>query len=693
MSLKSTSLSCLRIAQSVINEPPRKSGAELLFRCPRHDDQRPSLSVNTAKNVWMCGPCGKGGTGWQLAAFLFDLSPDDKRGVTERLRERGLLNSSRKVVATYDYTDESGKLLFQVVRYQPKDFRQRRPDGKGGWSWDLEGVRRVLYRLPDLTAAQDVLILEGEKDADRARSLGFSATCNSGGAGKWQPEYSESLRGKRVCSIADADESGRKHARDVATSFVGKAESVKMLELPGAKDLSEWLERGGTAKALRSLIDAAPEWKPRNLKLGALLDSLAAYIRRFVFLSEAQVGVVALWVAHTHAFEAADTTPYLDINSPEKRSGKTRLEEVLETLVFNPWLTGRVTAAVLTRKVDAESPTLLLDESDAAFGGEKEYAEALRGILNTGHRRGGKASCCVGQGASISYKDFSTFCPKAIAGIGKLPPTVADRSIPIRLKRVAPGERVERFRVREVKGEAEGLKTDVAAWAEVNIEQLREARPELPTELNDRQQDGAEPLLAIADAAGGEWSQKARRALIELCAEGRGGDDSIGVRLLADIQEILTESEKKEKRKRERIASAELVDALREIEDSPWGEWSKGKPLTTHGLARLLRPFGILPRLTRENGVFRGYFRDDFADAFSRYPRLQTVQPLQGNIDAAPSDFQSVTPVTIRKSETTTKNAGCNGVTLEKGGTGETEVETASSAPRIFFAEDEEVSV
>jgi hypothetical protein len=125
----------------------------------------------------------------------------------------------------------------------------------------------------------------------------------------------------------------------------------------------------------------------------------------------------------------------LAITSAEKESGKTRLLEVFETLVANPWFTGKVSAAVLTRKIDAQHPTLLLDESDAAFGGDKEYAEALRGVLNTGHRKGGKSSCCVGQGANTTFRDFSTFCPKAIAGIGKLPDTVAGRAISVRLKR------------------------------------------------------------------------------------------------------------------------------------------------------------------------------------------------------------------------------------------------------------------
>jgi hypothetical protein len=278
-------------------------------------------------------------------------------------------------------------------------------------------------------------------------------------------------------------------------------------------------------------------------------------------LSLSQARVVVLWIAHTHTIDAADATPYLAITSAEKQSGKTRLLEVGELLVAGAWLTGKVSAAVLIRKIDSEQPALLLDESDAAFAGEKEYAEALRGVLNTGHRRGGKASCCVGQGTKITFKDFSTFCPKAIAGIGNLPDTVADRSIPIRLKRAARGEHVERFRRRDVEAESAGLRGRLEAWSAVTVENLRAARPVLPDALTDRQQDGAEPLLAIADLAGGEWPETARLGLIELCGEAQADDQSTGVRLLADIRGIF------QSRNVDRIPSAELAAALAEMHD------------------------------------------------------------------------------------------------------------------------------
>jgi hypothetical protein len=163
-------------------------------------------------------------------------------------------------VATYDYCDNSGKLLYQVVRYAPKDFRVRRPAPRGGWIWSLNGARRVLYHLPEVVAATTVVLCEGEKDCETAQKLGLVATCNQGGAGKWCDDYTKSLTGKHVSIIADADEPGRKHARNVAAALHGKAVSVKVVELLPAKDLTEWVDQGGTIDQLQKILDSAPEW-------------------------------------------------------------------------------------------------------------------------------------------------------------------------------------------------------------------------------------------------------------------------------------------------------------------------------------------------------------------------------------------------------------------------------------------------
>lgn len=234
---------------------------------------------------------------------------------------------------------------------------------------------------------------------------------------------------------------------------------------------------------------------------------------------------------------------------------------------------------------------------------------------------GGQASCCIGKGADV--KDFGTFCAKAIAGIGQLPDTVADRSIPIRLHRKAAKESVERFRRRGIEPAAEELKGRLRiCFPDELIGALRDARPDLPDELSDRQQDGAEPLLAIADAAGKDWPKRARSALLEILGCTSARDESIGVRLLADIQEIFGTADK--------LRTEDLINGLVLIETSPWAEWSHGKPITAHGLARILRRYDITPHHVRDGEkTWRGYIRESFDEAWERYLGRKTAETAQ----------------------------------------------------------------
>ena len=333
-------------------------------------------------------------------------------------------------------------------------------------------------------------------------------------------------------------------------------------------------------------------------------------------LSDQQAQACALWVAHTHAFAAAEATPYLNITSAVKQCGKTRLLEVLEPIVATPWLTGRVSPAVLTRRVDGETPTLLLDESDAAFHHRSESAEALRAILNSGYRRSGVCSICVGTGAGLTYRDFSTFCPKAIAGIGALPDTVADRSIRISLKRRAAHETVERFRQRDAVRNAPPLCARLVVWKRSGVEALGGAAPDLPADLSDRAADVWEPLIAIADLAGDDWSGRARRVATALSGTVSVDDDAVSIRLLQDVRLVFRD---------ETIGSAELVHRLVGLEDRPWADWTGGRAITQASVARLLRPFGIRPlKLRFGKTTANGYTKRMFEDAWLRYlPRRE----------------------------------------------------------------------
>jgi hypothetical protein len=216
--------------------------------------------------------------------------PDDDNVV--RLNKR---SGKRSEEATYDYTDELGELLYQVVRYKPKDFRQRRPDDKGRWQWNLDGTRRVLYRLPEILAADlnaTVYKCEGEKDVDRVRAEGLLATTNAQGAKKWREEFADALKDRRVVILPHNDESGREHAELVARSLSGKVRSVKILELPGLPedggDVYDYFEGGGTAEELEQLANEAPEWGEKaweQCKALALQDDLTAAFAETLQLS------------------------------------------------------------------------------------------------------------------------------------------------------------------------------------------------------------------------------------------------------------------------------------------------------------------------------------------------------------------------------------------------------------------------
>ncbi len=245
--------------------------------CPLHDDHRPSFFANRETGAWNCKGCNKSGS---LFDFYMVRHGVDFRGAVNALaREAGInihregpakkTGISRKIVDTYDYTDEQGNALYQVVRYEPKDFRQRRPDGKGGWIWNLEGVRLVPYRLPEVLKAKSVIVTEGEKDVETLREWGLTATTNAQGAGKWRQEYNEHFKGRRVAVLPDNDEPGRKHAETVAWAIHGIAESVRVVELPELPhkgDVSDWLNQGGTKGKLIELIKQALEWTPTEVK-------------------------------------------------------------------------------------------------------------------------------------------------------------------------------------------------------------------------------------------------------------------------------------------------------------------------------------------------------------------------------------------------------------------------------------------
>jgi Protein of unknown function (DUF3631) len=225
---------------------------------------------------------------------------------------------------------------------------------------------------------------------------------------------------------------------------------------------------------------------------------------------------------------------------------------------------------------------------------------------------------------------FSTWGAKAIAPIGKLPPTLEDRSILISMKRRAPGEVVDPFRSSACQAAAEPLRRKARRWATDNVFILKANDPVVPAELNDRAADNWRPLISIASVVGGQWPKHAREAAKALSADADEAETSVGVMLLSDLQDLFRESEG------EPLPTEHILAELSKLDERPWGEWKKGKPMTAISLARVLKPFGIRPKGIRiGEKTPKGYNFENCLDAFRRYiqPAMDSEpqHPQQGN--------------------------------------------------------------
>ncbi|MDP2355733.1 MAG: DUF3631 domain-containing protein [Beijerinckiaceae bacterium] len=380
---------------------------------------------------------------------------------------------------------------------------------------------------------------------------------------------------------------------------------------------AERSEVDGGGKQGRALTLPEPEPWPGPVNGADMLDELSTIVRQHVVLSASAADTVALWVAHTYLICVFGISPRLAITSPEKRCGKTTLLDVLARLVMRPLRTSNATTAAIFRVVEMQQPTLLIDEADTFL---KENGE-LRGILNSGHRRGGAVLRIVGE--DLEPRFFSTYAACAIALIGKLPETLTDRSVAIALRRRRPDEQIEAFRFDRT-GLLDRAARRTARWALDHANLVSGIDPAMPADVYNRAADNWRPLLAIADAAGGEWPERARRAVKAAGAGAGDHDQSVRVTLLADIRNMFAE------RAVDRLASADIIERLVAIEGRPWPEWKAGKPITPTGLARQLAPFGIRPDTLRiESRTPKGYLLTQFADAFARYLPPETATPPQ----------------------------------------------------------------
>jgi hypothetical protein len=340
-----------------------------------------------------------------------------------------------------------------------------------------------------------------------------------------------------------------------------------------------------------------------------VMGEVYAFLGRFVSYPSEHAHIAhALWCAHTHLMESWESTPRLAFLSAEPASGKTRALEITELLVPNPVLAVNVSPAYLFRKVGSdEGVTLLYDEIDTVFGPRARENEELRGLLNAGYRKGAVAGRCVVRGNNVETEEIQAYAPVAIAGLGWLPDTILSRSVIVRMRRRHAGESVEPYRRRVHAASGYAIRDKLASWARSATVEW----PTLPDEIQDRDADVWEPLIAIADAVGGQWPSKARVAAVALVSESREAEASLGVRLLADLQAIFQGQQE--------MPSKTILGRLLELPESPWGDLH-GKPLDERGLARRLRAYGVKPKTIRTNsGTPRGYSRADLEDQWLRY--------------------------------------------------------------------------
>ena len=363
-----------------------------------------------------------------------------------------------------------------------------------------------------------------------------------------------------------------------------------------------------------------------------LLAELRAAFTRYVVLPSPQAAdAVTLWTAATHAQPAWEHAPRLAVVSPLKRCGKSRLLDVVAETCHGPLITINATIAAVVRSIGPDPPTLLVDEADTLWGTRKQADanEDLRGLLNAGHQR--NRPMLRWDVTSRTAEQLDTFAMALLAAIGELPDTIMDRAVVIRMRRRAPGEQVDPYRTRRDAPPLHDLRERLATWIRAHLRELQQAAPAMP--LEDRAADTWEPLIAIADLAGGDWPARARDAAqVMTVAEAQQEEDaSAGVRLLGDLREVFGNDDA--------LYTTTILDRLHQLEDAPWADWY-GRPLSTRELAKLLRPYQVRSKSVREHGTgasLKGYARADLHDAWQRYvvPTPQATHATQEGEPAA----------------------------------------------------------
>jgi hypothetical protein len=396
---------------------------------------------------------------------------------------------------------------------------------------------------------------------------------------------------------------------------------------------------------------------PEGVDGAELLDGLMKELQRFVVFPKWGAEAFALWILHTYAFRMRQVTTYMGIESPEKECGKSTLLTVLSHFVDRPAVSSNISSSAFFRVIEELEPTLLIDEADTNLRGRNE----LTGILNAGYTKAtafvwrisydaGAAAGAPGEDEGEAWGSnsagrvarYSCWCPKAIAAIGHLHPTLASRCVVIRMHRKTAAEECERLK----RLEGAELKRKCARFVAEHGLEIGKAEPDIPEGLSNRAADVWEPLLALADLAGGRWPELARGAAVGLTA--RAQEHSPIGSLLIDLFMAFMLGEGG------RMFSREMVERLKFRVDRPWAELRKGKPVTEGWLAQQLRPYGIRPKTIRiGEEVAKGYMQEEFMDTFRRYIPRAEVEALRAEVTPRSARPAGEAPVIRENAELT----------------------------------------
>jgi hypothetical protein len=506
----------------------------------------------------------------------------------------------------------------------------------------LDVPRRVNGQLADPDVP--LWITEGARKADAAVTAGLCCIALIGVDG-WQsggvalPDWKLiRLRDREVLIAYDSDAMSKasvgRALRGITTWLEFMGARVRHVILPEGEDgaktgLDDYLAAGHDVAELAALARdpagkppvpaALPAQVPASVPVppdpASLLDEVHEFLCAYVVFPSAAAAVAAtLWAAHTHLVAGFESTPRLALLSPEKQCGKSRVLELLELLCAGAETLSDASPAYLYRRIGAGKVTILLDEADAIWkrGKADETAEALRSIVNAGHRRSATVGRVEMNGQAATLTRFRVYAPAAIAGIGGLPDTIMDRAVIVRMRRRAPDERIRDYRERTTRPEGEALRGQLAAWAADIAGRIGDPWPDMPPGVADRAADVWEPLLMVADLAGADWPKRAAEACTAFVTGAQDDTASTGTRLLADLRAEFGDAPQ--------LFTQTILDRLHALSESPWADWSYGKPFSARDLADLLKEYQVRSRQLRIGEDSRkGYRRADLAEVWACY--------------------------------------------------------------------------